>query len=226
MTKAIVLLSGGLDSTTCLYWAKNQGHECYALSFDYGQKHRSELNQAKIIAKAAAVKEHKIMQLSMDLIGGSSLTDDTLIVPNAGEQMGVPNTYVPARNTIFLSIALGWAEVLNCHNIIIGVSAVDYSGYPDCRPEFITAFQNLANLATKAGIEGNQFYIHAPLAKLTKQQTIQMGLSFGVDYSQTISCYRANTHGEACGTCDSCNLRKQGFKAQNIADPTRYISNN
>lgn len=224
MSKAIVLLSGGLDSTTCLYWAISQGHECYALSFDYGQKHRAELNQARIIAQATNVKEHKVMRLSMDLIGGSSLTDARLSVPDVGDQIGIPNTYVPARNTIFLSMALGWAEVLDCHNIIIGVSSVDYSGYPDCRPEFITAFQNLANLATKAGVEGNHFHIHAPLAMLTKQQTIQMGLSLGVDYSQTISCYRANSLGEACGTCDSCSLRKQGFLAQGIADPTSYES--
>ena len=224
MAKAIILLSGGLDSATCLYWAKNQGYDCYTLSFDYGQKHRAELNQAKIIAQAAGVIEHKVMQLSMGLIGGSSLTDHTLSVPDAGEQEGIPNTYVPARNTIFLSMALGWAEVLECRNIVIGVSAVDYSGYPDCRPEFITAFQNLANLATKSGVEGNHFYIHSPLIQLSKQHTIQMGLNFGVDYSQTVSCYRANEHGEACGSCDSCVLRKKGFLDQKTPDPTRYIS--
>lgn len=219
--KAIVLLSGGLDSITVLALAKQQGFTCYALSFDYGQKHNAELIAAAQIAADYQVAEHKIIKLGMGSISGSALTDENIAVPNTMQQ-GIPVTYVPARNTIFLSFALGWAEVLDLRDIFIGVNAVDYSGYPDCRPEFINAFQNLANLATKAGVEGQKFSIHTPLMTLSKGQIIKQGMALGVDYQRTVSCYSADEQGRACGVCDACRLRKIGFDEAGIADPTRY----
>ena len=222
MSKAIVLLSGGLDSTTVLAIAKAHDFECYALSFDYGQKQRSELESAKTIAKQSKVVEHRIMKISLADIGGSALTDDKIDVPKYSESDEIPVTYVPARNTIFLSFALAWAEVIDCQKIYIGVNALDYSGYPDCRPEFIKAFETMANLATKQSVEGEKIEILTPLISLTKAQIIQKGLSLGVDYSKTISCYLANINGEACGECDACVLRINGFNNANIKDPTFY----
>ena len=222
MKKAIILLSGGLDSTTCLAIAKNQGFACYALSFQYGQKHDAELEAAKKIAAAFNVETHYIMPLSIGNMGCSALTDETIDVPNHKEDGKIPITYVPARNTIFLAIALGWAEVIAADAIFIGVSAVDYSGYPDCRPEYIAAFQQLAQLATKAGVEGNAIKIETPLIHLSKAQTIQQGHALGVDYALTISCYRANEEGLACGSCASCMLRKKGFLEAGVKDPTHY----
>ncbi|ORU92861.1 MAG: 7-cyano-7-deazaguanine synthase [Cycloclasticus sp. symbiont of Bathymodiolus heckerae] len=219
--KAVVLLSGGLDSATVLAIAKEQGYECYALSFDYGQRHNSELEAASKLSKKFDVEEHKTIKLGMGEFGGSALTDDDIDVPTE-KASGIPVTYVPARNTVFLSIALGWAEVLNAWDIFIGVNAVDYSGYPDCRPEFISAFEKLANLATKAGVEKGGFRIHTPLITLSKAQIIQKGSTLNVDYSATVSCYQANVKGEACGECESCRLRQQGFEKAKIADPTRY----
>ncbi len=222
MSKAIVLLSGGLDSTTVLAIAKAHDFECYALSFDYGQKQRSELESAKTIAKQSKVVEHRIMKISLADIGGSALTDDKIDVPKYSESDEIPVTYVPARNTIFLSFALAWAEVIDCQKIYIGVNALDYSGYPDCRPEFIKAFEDMANLATKQSVEGEKIEIKTPLISMTKAEIIQKGLSLGVDYSQTISCYLANSNGEACGECDACVLRINGFNNANIKDPTFY----
>ncbi len=219
--KAIVLLSGGLDSITVLAIAKQQGFECYALSFDYGQKHNAELIAAAQIALDYQVKDHKIIKLGLSSIGGSALTDANINVPNTPQQ-GIPVTYVPARNTIFLSFALGWAEVLGLHDIFIGVNAVDYSGYPDCRPEFIQAFQKLANLATKAGVEGESFVIHTPLLYLSKAEIIRKGIALGVSYERTVSCYSADESGRACGLCDACRLRKHGFADAGLADSTRY----
>ena len=221
--KAVVLLSGGLDSTTVIAKVKADGYDVYALSFDYGQRHDSELEAAKRVAAQFSVTEHKIVPMNLRSIGGSALTDDSIDVPEE-ESEGIPVTYVPARNTVFLSIALGWAEVINADAICIGVSAVDYSGYPDCRPEYIAAFETLANLATKRGIEGNPISISTPLIDLSKAQTIELGNSLGVDYSMTVSCYQANENGEACGKCDSCRLRIKGFEDAGIADPTRYYS--
>jgi len=219
--KAIILLSGGLDSVTVLALAQSQGYLCHALSFDYGQRHNAELNTARRIAERYRVADHKIIPLGLGAIGGSALTDDHIPVPMT-PQDGIPITYVPARNTIFLAFSLGWAEVLNARDIFIGVNAVDYSGYPDCRPEFIEAFQKLADLATKAGVEGGHFTIHTPLIALSKAEIIKNGLALGVDYSQTVSCYAADPDGRACGLCDACRLRKTGFAAAGIADPTRY----
>ncbi|MDP3010924.1 MAG: 7-cyano-7-deazaguanine synthase QueC [Methylococcales bacterium] len=219
--KAIVLLSGGLDSITVLALAKQQGFQCYALSFDYGQRHNAELIAAAKIATDYQVADHKIIKLGLGSIGGSALTDEHIAVPHT-LQAGIPVTYVPARNTIFLSFALGWAEVLNLHDIFIGVNAVDYSGYPDCRPEFIESFQKLANLATKAGVEGTQFSIHTPLIHLSKADIIKTGIALGVDYQRTVSCYSADKHGHACGQCDACRLRKAGFIEAGIPDNTRY----
>ncbi|WP_018624410.1 7-cyano-7-deazaguanine synthase QueC [Kangiella aquimarina] len=221
--RAVVLLSGGLDSTTALAIAKSQGYDCYAMSFNYGQRSLAELNAAKEVAKSMNVIEHIVVNLDMSQIGGSALTDHSIDVPTSGVEEGIPVTYVPARNTVFLSIALGWAEVLNAERIFIGVNAVDYSGYPDCRPEFIKAFETMANLATKAGVEGQKLKIEAPLINLTKSQIIAKGIELGVDYSQTVSCYKATDDGNACGVCDSCRLRKQGFEGQGFPDPTRYI---
>ena len=222
MSKAIVLLSGGLDSTTVLAIAKAHDFDCYALSFDYGQKQRSELESAKTIAKQSKVVEHRIMKISLADIGGSALTDDKIDVPKYSKSDEIPVTYVPARNTIFLSFALAWAEVIDCQKIYIGVNALDYSGYPDCRPEFIKAFEDMANLATKQSVEGEKIEIKTPLISMTKAEIIQKGLSLGVDYSQTISCYLANSNGEACGECDACVLRINGFNNANIKDPTFY----
>jgi len=221
MTKAVVLLSGGLDSATTLALAMEQGFDCHALSLDYGQRHTAELAAAKRIAQAAGVTEHKIIRISLDEIGGSALTDEAIDVPvQPGE--GIPVTYVPARNTVFLSLALGWAEVLGGQDLFIGVNAVDYSGYPDCRPEFIEAFERLAGLATRAGVEGARFRVHAPLIRLSKAGIIREGLRLGVDYANTVSCYAADEAGRACGLCDACRLRAQGFHDAGVPDPTRY----
>jgi len=219
--KAIILLSGGLDSITVLAQAKKQGYLCYALSFDYGQRHNAELSAAKKIAQDYQVEQHKVINLGLGSIGGSALTDDHIDVPNFPQE-GIPVTYVPARNTVFLSFALGWAEVLGAYDIFIGVNAVDYSGYPDCRPAFIEAFQTLANLATKVGVEGAEIKIHAPLIDLTKADIIKQGMSLGVEYNKTVSCYSADKEGRACGVCDACRLRKTGFSDAEIADPTHY----
>ena len=219
--KAVVLISGGLDSATCLAIAKEQGYECYALSFDYGQRHRIELEAAVNIAKSMQVQEHKIIPIDMSGIGGSALTDMQIAVPET-ETQGIPVTYVPARNTIFLSYALGWAEVLVADAIYIGVNALDYSGYPDCRPEFIDAFKKMANLATKVGVEGHIIDVETPLIDLSKAEIIKRGLALGVDYSKTISCYQAGHDGEACGRCDSCRLRLKGFRDAGVEDPTLY----
>lgn len=219
--KAVVLISGGLDSATALAVAKHQGYECYGMSFDYGQRHACELASAEKVAAYFAVKEHKLIKLDLSQIGGSALTDKSIDVPNQPSS-GIPVTYVPARNTIFLSIALGWAEVLQAQNLFIGVNAVDYSGYPDCRPEFIQAFETMANLATKKGVEGGHFTIHTPLIHLSKAQIIKQGIKLGVDYSLTVSCYDPDDQGHACGRCDSCRIRADGFKQAGIDDPTRY----
>ena len=219
--KAVVLVSGGLDSSTVLALALQQGYRCYTLSFDYGQRHRSELEAAKRVSELMKVEEHKIVRLDLGTIGGSALTDTTIDVPEQ-ETAGIPVTYVPARNTVFLSIALGWAEVLEADTIFLGVNAVDYSGYPDCRPEYISSFEAMANLATRAGVEGNKLSIQAPLIDMTKGEIISAGASLGVDYSQTVSCYQASIDGLACGKCDSCRLRIEGFNQAGISDPTRY----
>ncbi len=221
--KAIVLLSGGLDSSTVLAIAKGQGYDCYALSFDYGQRSLAELNAATAVARQMAVREHKIIRLSLEDIGGSALTDHSIEVPESLEA-GIPVTYVPARNTVFLALALGWAEVVNAQAIFIGVNAVDYSGYPDCRPAFIAAFQALANVATKVGVSGGSITIETPLMALTKSQIINQGVAHGVDYALTVSCYQADDEGRACGVCDSCRLRAQGFADAGVEDVTRYFS--
>lgn len=222
MSRAVVLVSGGLDSTTTLAEARRQGFDCYALSFDYGQRHRYELEAAARIAAALGAVEHKVIRLNLDAIGGSALTDTHIPVPET-PTTGIPVTYVPARNTVFLSLALGWAEVLEASDIYIGVNAVDYSGYPDCRPAFIEAFERTANLATRAGVEGRPFRIHAPLMHLGKAEIIARGLALGVDYAQTVSCYAADEQGRACGRCDACRLRREGFAQVGVADPTRYV---
>lgn len=220
--KAVILISGGLDSATVIAQAKSEGYDCYALSFDYSQRHQVELNAAKRLCQQFGAKEHKVIKLDLSQIGGSALTDDSIAVPE-DETSGIPVTYVPARNTIFLSVALGWAEVLGADRIFVGVNAVDYSGYPDCRPEYIAAFEKVANLATKMGVEDNNIRIVTPLIDLTKAEIIQKGISLGVDYSQTVSCYQADEQGRACGKCDSCRLRRQGFEDAEISDPTVYI---
>lgn len=219
--KAVVLVSGGLDSTTVLAMAKDQGYECYTLSFDYGQRHRAELDAAERISQQMGAQAHKTVVLDLRTIGGSALTDDSIDVPEE-ESEGIPVTYVPARNTVFLSIALGWAEVLAAETIFIGVNTVDYSGYPDCRPEYISAYETMANLATKAGVEGHALKIQTPLLTLSKAEIIQAGTVLGVDYSTTVSCYQADEQGLACGKCDSCRLRKQGFIDAQVKDPTKY----
>lgn len=219
--RAVVLLSGGLDSATVLAMAREQGFDCYALSVRYGQRHMAELEAAKRVAAALGAAEHRVMQVDLAAIGGSALTDSAIAVPvQAGS--GIPVTYVPARNTILLSLALAWAEVLNSRDIFIGVNAVDYSGYPDCRPEFLAAFSALAKLATKAGIEGRPVRLQAPLVSLSKAQIIQTGLRLGLDYALTVSCYQADAQGRACGQCDSCRLREAGFRAAGVPDSTRY----
>ncbi|MGH1439497.1 MAG: 7-cyano-7-deazaguanine synthase QueC [Cellvibrionaceae bacterium] len=219
--KAVILVSGGLDSTTVLAMAQAQGFDCYTLSFDYGQRHRIELEAAKTISQSMSVREHKTVVLDLRTIGGSALTDSAIDVPEHGGE-GIPVTYVPARNTVFLSIALGWAEVLEAQHIFIGVNAVDYSGYPDCRPDYIAAFESMANLATRSGIEGQGLTINTPLIDLTKAQIIQKGIELGVDYGLTVSCYQADPQGRACGICDSCHLRRQGFSEAGVKDPTNY----
>ncbi|MDF2445807.1 MAG: queC [Moraxellaceae bacterium] len=219
--KAIVLLSGGLDSATCLALARQDGFQPVALSFDYGQRHHAELAAARRLAAASGVSDYRVLRLDLGAIGGSALTDASIDVPTEASA-GIPVTYVPARNTVFLSFALGLAEVVGADDIYIGVNAVDYSGYPDCRPEFIAAFEQVANLATRAGVEGHRMQIHTPLIALSKAEIIQTGLRLGVDYSLTVSCYQADAEGRACGRCDSCRLRRQGFDAAGVTDPTRY----
>ena len=219
--KAVVLLSGGLDSATALAIARDQGFDCFALSVDYGQRHRAELQAAARVAKAMGAAEHRIVPVGMGQFGGSALTDPAIAVPEQPTD-GIPVTYVPARNTLLLALALGWAEVLGARAIFIGVNALDYSGYPDCRPEFIAAFQTRTDVATKAGVEGRGFRIHAPLIELTKAEIIRRGTDLGLDYGLTLSCYQADDQGGACGRCDSCRLRAEGFRAAGIPDPTRY----
>jgi 7-cyano-7-deazaguanine synthase len=220
--KAVVLVSGGLDSATVLAIARQQGYDCYALSFDYGQRHRVELHAAARVAATLGAVTHKTITLDLAGIGGSALTDQAIAVPEQASE-GIPVTYVPARNTVFLALALGWAEVLESQDIFIGVNAVDYSGYPDCRPEFIAAFEKTANLATKAGVEGRHFHIHTPLLHWSKARIIEEGQRLGIDYAITVSCYQADEQGRACGRCDSCRLRREGFAAAGVADPTRYL---
>lgn len=222
MKPAVILLSGGLDSTTCLAIARSQGFACYCLSFDYGQRHNVELQAAERVARALGASEQRTINFGLAQFGGSALTDTRIAVPTSGVQPGIPVTYVPARNTIMLSLALAWAEVLGSRDIFVGVNAVDYSGYPDCRPEYIAAFEKMANLATRAGVEGNRLLIHAPLMALSKAEIIRLGTGLGVDYGLTVSCYQADTDGHACGACDSCRLRAEGFAAAGFADPTRY----
>jgi 7-cyano-7-deazaguanine synthase len=218
---AVVLVSGGLDSATTLAIARSQGYRCHALSFDYGQRHRAELRAAARVARRGGAVDHRVLAIDLSAFGGSALTDPALAVPEAPTQ-GIPITYVPARNTVFLSLALAWAEVLGAEAIFIGVNAVDYSGYPDCRPEFINAFENMARLATRAGVEGGALSIHAPLMDLSKADIIRLGLDLGVDYTETVSCYQPTDDGAACGRCDSCRLRRDGFTAAGVEDPTRY----
>jgi 7-cyano-7-deazaguanine synthase len=218
---AIVLLSGGLDSATALAIARSQGFECHTLAVSYGQRHAAELQAAARLSKLLGAVEHRQMNVDLAAIGGSALTDTRVAVPET-PTIGIPITYVPARNTLLLALALGWAEVLGAQHIFMGVNAIDYSGYPDCRPEFITAFESLARLATRAGVEGGRFRIHAPLMALSKAEIIRAGQALGVDYGETVSCYQATPTGEACGRCDSCRLRREGFKAAGVPDPTRY----
>jgi 7-cyano-7-deazaguanine synthase len=220
--RAVILLSGGLDSATVVAMAQADGYTCYTMSFDYGQRHRAELDAAARVARDLGVVEHKVIGLDLNGIGGSALTDSSIDVPQ-GPTEGIPVTYVPARNTVFLSLALGWAEVLGARDIFIGVNAVDYSGYPDCRPEFVQAFERMANLATKAGVEGQGFVIQAPLQNLSTAAIVRAGTALGVNYGLTVSCYQADTQGRACGKCDSCRLRAEGFAAAGVPDPTPYF---
>jgi 7-cyano-7-deazaguanine synthase len=222
--RAVILFSGGLDSTTCLAIARSQGFDCYALSFDYGQKHSAELEAAKRIADSLQVKDHKIVKLALNELGGSALTDPSIIVPDHQDDGKIPTTYVPARNTVFLSIALGWIEALNGFDIFTGANDLDYSGYPDCRFEYCRAFEHLANLATKAGVEGGRYTLHTPLLYMQKHEIIHAGIKLGIDYSMTVSCYRLNSQGHACGSCDSCIYRKKGFAQAGVVDPTRYAN--
>jgi 7-cyano-7-deazaguanine synthase len=222
MMKAVVLLSGGLDSATTLAIAHGTNYECHALSIDYGQRHGSELTAAGKLAQAIGVRDHKIIKVDLSTFGGSALTDKSTVIPVEGVDAGIPTTYVPARNTIMLSIALAWAETLQSHDIFIGVNAVDYSGYPDCRPEYIAAFERMANLATKAAVGGVRLRIHAPLINLSKAEIIRQGALLGLDYSMTVSCYQADESGFACGVCDSCRLRRKGFESAGVPDVTRY----
>ncbi len=221
MKNAVILLSGGLDSATVLAMAKQQGFACYTLSVDYGQRHHAELAASLRVATAQGAKEHRVINIDLTAFGGSSLTDSKIAVPEKMSS-GIPSTYVPARNTIMLSLALAWAEVLQSQDIFFGVNAVDYSGYPDCRPEYVTAFERMANLATKAAVEGKPLTVHAPLLHLSKAEIIQQGLNLGVDYSLTVSCYQADEQGRACGVCDSCRLRSAGFVEAGILDVTHY----
>ena len=219
--RAVVLLSGGLDSATALAVARDQGHDCHALSLDYGQRHHAELEAARAVVAHLGAREHRVMRLDMGPFGGSALTDASIAVPETPTE-GIPVTYVPARNTIMLSLALGWAEALDADAIYIGVNALDYSGYPDCRPDFIAAYQHLANVATKRAFEGRPIHILAPLIDLSKAEIIRLGLRLGVNYAQTVPCYQADASGRACGRCDSCRLRRQGFAEAGVPDPTRY----
>jgi len=221
MKRAVILLSGGLDSATVLAIARAEGYACHALSLDYGQRHTAELAAAARVAKSLGAVEHRVMRLGLGDIGGSALTDDAIAVPESPTE-GIPATYVPARNTVMLALALAWAEVLGSRDLFIGVNAVDYSGYPDCRPEFIAAFEHMAKLATRAGVEGAALRIHAPLQHLSKADIIHRGIELGVDYAQTVSCYQADADGRACGRCDACRLRRQGFEQAGVADPTVY----
>ena len=221
--KAVILVSGGVDSATTVVYAQKKGFSCYALSISYGQRHAAELQLAKTLCERLEVTEHKVVNVGLDQIGGSSLTDKSLDVPTEPTS-AIPSTYVPARNTIMLSIALGWAEVLGAEDIFIGANAVDYSGYPDCRPEYISAYERLANFATRSGVEGGEIKIHAPLIDMKKSEIIALGLDLGIDFSATVSCYQANHAGEACGHCDSCRIRRKGFEEIGIADPTRYFN--
>jgi len=223
MKNAVVLLSGGLDSATVLALARQQNFRCYALSVDYGQRHHAELAAAKRVADALGAAEHRVINIDLTAFGGSALTDSRIAVPEHATT-GIPLTYVPARNTIMLSLALAWAEVLQAQDIFFGVNAVDYSGYPDCRPEYVEAFERMANLATKAAVEGKPLKLHAPLLHLSKAEIIQQGTRLGVDFSLTVSCYQADEDGRACGLCDSCRLRQAGFEQAVISDPTRYAS--
>jgi len=222
MKPAVVLLSGGLDSATVLAIAREAGYACHALSLDYGQRYNAELAAAARVARSLGAVEQRLIRLGLGDFGGSALTDDSIAVPEK-PTAGIPVTYVPARNTVMLALALAWAEVLGARDIFIGVNAVDYSGYPDCRPEFIAAFERMANLATRAGVEGEQLHVHAPLQYLSKADIIRRGAALGVDYAQTVSCYQADAEGRACGRCDSCRLRREGFLAAGIPDPTRYV---
>ncbi len=219
---AVVLLSGGLDSATVLAMARQQGYACYCLSLDYGQRHRAELDAAARVAAALGARAHRVVKLDLAAFGGSALTDTSIAVPVDGIEPGIPVTYVPARNTILLSLALAWAEVLAARHIFFGANAVDYSGYPDCRGEFVSAFQHMANLATKAAVEGASLTVHAPIIELSKAEIIQRGTTLGVDYGLTVSCYQADAAGRACGACDSCRLRRAGFEAAGVTDPTHY----
>lgn len=221
-SRAVVLLSGGLDSTTTLAIARSRGYETFCLSFDYGQRHRAELMAAKRVAAAFGASEHRQITFDLAQFGGSALTDTDIAIPVGGLAPGIPVTYVPARNTILLSMALAWAETLDARDIFLGINAVDYSGYPDCRPEFVAAFEQLANVATKAGIEGARLKVHAPLIALTKADIIRLGFTLGIDYSMTVSCYQADDEGRACGVCDACRLRRDGFASAGVNDPTRY----
>ena len=218
---AVVLISGGLDSATCLAIARHRGYRCFALSFDYGQRAGSEIDAARQLAAAGKVADHKIIRLGLDAFGGSALTDRSIAVPQQARS-GIPPTYVPARNTVFLAYGLAWAEVLDADALFIGVNSLDYSGYPDCRPAFIDAFRNLMQLATKTGVEGGSIALETPLLHLGKAEIIKTGLGLGVDYRVTVSCYQADRHGRACGVCDSCRYRRQGFQQAAVADPTRY----
>jgi 7-cyano-7-deazaguanine synthase len=220
---AVVLLSGGMDSATALAVARNEGVRAYALSVDYGQRHRSELDAAARIARSLGVVEHRLVRVDLGAIGGSALTDPAIVVPTAPSE-GIPPTYVPARNTVFLALALGWAEVLGLRDLYIGANVLDYSGYPDCRPEYLRAFEMLAALATRAGVEeGARFRVHAPLLHLSKAEIVRLGCALGVEYALTVSCYRADAEGRACGVCDSCRLRRRGFEEAGVADPTPYL---
>jgi 7-cyano-7-deazaguanine synthase len=223
MRNAVVLLSGGLDSATTLAIARSEARACHCLSIDYGQRHRAELDAAKRVAAALGAAEHRVLTLDLTAFGGSALTDASIAVPVDGVQPGIPSTYVPARNTIFLSLALGWAEVLDARDIVIGVNALDYSGYPDCRPEYMRAFEAVANLATKAAVQGRPLALHTPIIDSSKADIIRRGTALGVDYALTVSCYQASADGRACGACDSCRLRRAGFEAAGVPDPTRYV---
>jgi 7-cyano-7-deazaguanine synthase len=220
--RAVVLLSGGLDSATCLAIARDLGMECYALSVAYGQRHAAELAASRRVAALLGAKEHRVASVDLGQFGGSALTDASIAVPTEGLATGIPVTYVPARNTVMLSIALAWAEVLGAHDLFVGVNAVDYSGYPDCRPEYIQAFETMANLATRAAVEGRRLTLHAPLIHLSKGEIIRRGSALGVDYAETVSCYQADDQGRACSQCDACRLRRAGFAAAGLPDPTRY----